>query len=113
MIWNAFRVGADGLTPYYRRFARHADFKRYPFGALVFVHPRQKGVKAPKLQHRMLPYVFVGYGVGPCYDWSRVYAAIPLRRLLGEHRPSRATVRYSSELFSRSESCIPANSDCI
>ena len=99
MMWNGFRIGPDGLTPYYRRFGRHPDYKQYPFGALVFVHPREKGVKAPKMEHRMLPYVFVGVGVGPAYDWSRTYAVVPLKRLLGEHRPSRSTVRYSNEVF--------------
>ena len=99
MMWNGFHTGPDGLTPYHRRFGRPPDYKQYPFGALVFVHPRQKDTKAPKMEHRMLPYVFIGVGIGPSHDWSRVYAVVPLRRLLGEHRPSRSTVRYSGELF--------------
>ena len=48
---------------------------------------RIQGVKPPKWQERMLPYVFVGVGIGPMFDWNRTYAVVPLRRLLGGHRP--------------------------
>ena len=56
----------------------------------------------------MLPYVFVGVGIGPSFDWNKThYAVVPLTRLLGEHRPSRTTIRYSSELHFPDRTTFP------
>jgi len=98
-IHNGFKVGSDGRTPHYRRFECDAEYTQYAFGSLVFVSPRKKGVKLSKWSDRMCPYIFLGYGIGPEFRWNKTYAVVPLRRLLGEHRPSRTTIRYSAEVF--------------
>ena len=98
MMHNGFKLGEDGFTPYFRRFGQHPECRQYPFGSLVFVAPGKKVVKAVKWEHKMLPYVFVGVGVGPRFDWNRTDAVVPLRRLISEHRPSRSTIRYSAEV---------------
>ncbi|CAK0791463.1 unnamed protein product, partial [Prorocentrum cordatum] len=108
MMHNGFKIGKDGFTPYFRRFGRHPEFRQYPFGALVFVAPREKGVKQPKWQEKMLPYVLVGIGIGPCFDWNKTYAVVPLRRLLGDYRPSRSSIRYSAEVFFPERVTFPA-----
>eukprot|EP00975_Prorocentrum_lima_P052150 10923126-Prorocentrum_lima.AAC.1 len=46
----------------------------------------------------MLPDVFVGFGIGPLFDWAWTVAVIPLRRVLGRHRPSRTAIRYCGEV---------------
>ncbi|CAK0865136.1 unnamed protein product, partial [Prorocentrum cordatum] len=108
MMHNGFKIGKDGFTPYFRRFGRHPEFRQHPFGALVFVAPREKGVKQPKWQEKMLPYVLVGIGIGPCFDWNKTYAVVPLRRLLGDYRPSRSSIRYSAEVFFPERVTFPA-----
>ena len=38
-MYNGFQIGADGKTPWQRRFNEDAPFRLYPFGSLVFVKP--------------------------------------------------------------------------
>ncbi|CAK0891196.1 unnamed protein product [Prorocentrum cordatum] len=108
MMHNGFKIGKDGFTPYFRRFGRHPEFRQCPFGALVFVAPREKGVKQPRWQEKMLPYVLAGIGIGPFFDWNKTYAVVPLRRLLGDYRPSRSSIRYSAEVFFPERVTFPA-----
>eukprot|EP00959_Pyramimonas_sp_CCMP1952_P308413 6454346-Pyramimonas_sp.AAC.1 len=57
MQYNGHCRGADGLTPYERRYRTSAEYEQCPFGALVFVAAaRRGGAKPSKWSPRMVPH---------------------------------------------------------
>ena len=98
-MFNGFSVGPDGQTPWERRFQTPAPFKLYPWGALVFVKPpiELEGAKR-KFEPKVLPHVLVSIGIGPGCIFNHTYGVVKLTSLLGDNRPSRARIRYTTDI---------------
>ena len=96
---NGFMKGADGCTPHWRRFGTNAEYKQYPFGALVLLHPSQPVVKVKEPKHnkwhdRLVPAVLVEITIGP----GGGYGVIPLVAFTSVNRPSRTQIRQTCDI---------------
>lgn len=74
--YNASWAGADGRTPWVRRYGEKPSFEIYPFGALVLM------VVDP-----------AGIGPGPGMWWGGTNRIVPLHCILSDGRASRVNVK--------------------
>ena len=97
MFWiamcNGFMKGQDGCTPYRRRYGVNVEYKQYPFGALVLLHPAEPVVTIKEPKHnkwhdRLVRAVLVG----PGGTWGKCYGVIPLEAFTATNRPSRTQI---------------------
>ena len=55
LLWIAMHNGVvrgqDGCSPYWRRYGVNVEYKQYPFGALVLLHPAQPVVQVKEPKH--------------------------------------------------------------
>jgi len=99
-MYNGYQLGKDGLMPWQRRYNVPAPYKLYPWGSLVFVKPpKQLEPAGKKSESKMVPHLIVAIGLGPGMIWNHTYGVIKLTKLIGENRPSRAMIRYTTDIM--------------
>ena len=98
-MYNATVVGADGLTPWQRRFGQDPELQIYPWGALAFVKPPADLTrKKDRFHAKLQPHLLVGIGIGPGGIWDKTYAVVPLNKLLGQDRQSRVYIKRTPDV---------------
>ena len=100
MLFNGFSICKRfGLAPYECRFHVPAAFHLYPFGALVLVKLVPRGKQLEKWTSRLIAAVIVEITAAPAGRWAKMYGVIPLRRLLGNNRPSKVYIRRTIDVI--------------
>ena len=99
VCYNAWIIGRDGLSAWYRVFGEGPKFRAYPFGALVFVKTSPELLKSKNpFMPKMTPHLLVGVGLAPGCRWDRSYLVVRLSAMLGKGRGNRCHVRKTREI---------------